>query len=289
MKKAILTILLTSCIAFSQSKADYYIISNPADYNIANQYQQTMSGAEKRDKLADAPLRVVNPDRISGDQISHVAKCVYNGEDYFLLKNDDGKFVGETKSGRRSFQNCTVIEDTVVIAAGGLVKIVSLSGQVRMPGKGVEVIRFFKSGPRYYVGLAGEKAAFGWSDMEPVSAWRKAEKAVADKSPDADSAIPELYRQRIREKIAAANESYKACFDHFNAQSNDQKSPPSWSCENSGAEMRCELSGPWKNGDRLSESTEALVQELENVLLGSDFGVKYNDGVMEIKRRKNTD
>jgi hypothetical protein len=272
-------------VVFGQQKADYFIIADPADYNIANQYQQTMSAAEKRDRLADAPLRVENPDRMSGDQISHVAECVYNGEHYFLLKDDDGKFIGETKDGRRVFKNCAVVEDTVVIRTGGAIKIVSSSGKVRVPDRGAEIIRFFKSGTRYYVRAAGEKNVFGWSTMLPESAWRKTVKAAVEKPSGADTTLPEMYRKRVEEKIAAANGSYKAFFDHFNARTGDQKAAPFWRCETSGGGMRCEISGQWKKGDRLSESTEALAQELENVLLGSDFGVRYSDGVMEIRKR----
>ena len=273
-------------VAFPQSKADYYIITNPVDYNIANQYQQAMSASDKLDKLAGAPLRVENPDLLSGDQISRVAKCFYHGDNYFLLKNDDGKFVGEKKSERLVFRNCAIVEDTVVIINSGSLKIISLAGQVRIPGRGEKITRFFKSGTRYYVGAFDEKPFFGWCSMEPETDWRKTEKTAIAKERPSDTSLPELYRQRIAEKIASANNAYKACFDHFNARTNDQKSVPSWRCENSGEGIRCELSEQWKTGDRLSESTDALVQELENILLGSDYGVKYEDGVMEIRKRK---
>ena len=123
-------------MVFGQIKSDYYIIADPVDYNIANQFQQTMSDAEKRDKLTDAPLRVENPDQVSGDQISHVAKCVYNSENYFLLKDDGGKFIGEKKYGRQTFRNCAVIDDTVTIVRGGPVKIVCQRGRRRYAGRG---------------------------------------------------------------------------------------------------------------------------------------------------------
>ena len=177
----------------------------------------------------------------------------------------------------------------MVIRTGGSIKIVLPSGKVRVPDRGAEIIRFFKSGARYYVRAAEEKNGFGWSTMEPENAWRKTKKAVVEKTQEADTSLPEMYRKRVEEKIADANGSYKAFFDHFSMRTGDRKSAPFWRCENSGGGMRCEISGEWKKGDRLSQSTQALAQELENVLLGSDFGVIYNDGVMEIQRRKNTD
>jgi hypothetical protein len=284
MMNAFIMILLVAYSVLGQSKADFLIISNPADYTIANQYQQTMSDAEKREKLANAPLRVENPDQISGDQISHVAKCVYNGENYFLLKNDEGKFAGEKESGQKTFQNCAVIEDTVVVTIGGRIKIISPAGRTHLPGSGIIVVRFFKSGARYYVRAIDEKPVFGWSTMEPENAWRKTEKVVV-REHRGDSLFPGIYRKRVEEKIAAANEAYNACFGHFNARTSDQKSVPYWRCENSSAGMRCEISEGWKKGDQLSGSTDALVQELENVLLGSGFGVSVDNGVMVIKKR----
>lgn len=287
MMNAMILIWLLAYSALSQSKADYFIISNPADYTIFNQYEQSVSDAEKRNDLADAPLRVENPDQISGDQISHVAKCVYNGENYFLLKNDDGKFAGEKKSGLKTYRNCTIIDDTVAISISGRIKIVSTSGQTHSPGKGAKIVRFFKSGEHYYVMDIDDKPVFGWSTMEPENAWRKTERVMVREQRQ-DSLFPETYRKRVEEKIAAANDAYKACFDHFNTRTADQKSPPYWRCESMGTGMRCEISEQWKKGGQLSGSTDALVQELENVLLGSNFGVSVSNGVMVIKKRVTT-
>jgi hypothetical protein len=283
-----ITVILVGAfsIVLAQAKSDYFLIADPAHYTVFNQYQQSMAAADKREILTWAPLRVESADQTLGDQITRAARCIYNGGTYFLLRDDDGGFSGETGKGPQTIKNGTPVDDTVTITEGGRVTVTSPSGgHARTLAKGVAVVRFFKSGARYYVREADGKGGFGWSAMEPGNAWRKLCSSRPAQVKPVDSGLPEMYCSRVEEKIASANASYKAFFDRFNQRSGDQKSVPSWRCEKTGTGMRCEISGAWKTGDQLSESTDALMQELENVLIGSGFGVKYNNDCLMIQKR----
>ena len=121
--------------------------------------------------------------------------------------------------------------------------------------------------------------------MEPEGAWRKTEKTAPLKEHEADTALPETYRQRIEEKISVANDAYKAFSTILTGVRTTRNRRRTGAVRAAATACGANSPGQWKQGDRLSESTEALAQELENVLLGSGFGVKYNDGVMEIQRR----
>lgn len=276
-------ILATASLNFCQTKSEYFIIVDPAVYTIYNQYEQPIAASEKGDFAACAPLRVMDQDVVLGDQITHALKFGLDGKTFFLIKGDDKKFSGEkSRAGRQSIKECEVIEDTVEAAGSGL-RYTTISGKSFLIEKGVRVHRIFKSGGRFYIRTDGR---YGWSPLEPRSAWRKiaSVKAVAV-SAGSDTGMTEAIRNRILTRFASANESYTKMFSHFNSFSGDGKSIPRWSCGFSASRCLCTLGEPYKTGDELYESTAALVHDLENLLLGTRFRVRQASGEIVIEKR----
>jgi hypothetical protein len=280
-----LSALLFPVLSFAQTTADYYVITDPQRYTIYDQYQQPLSASEKMFFVPYSPLRIMEPDVMLGDQITHALKFDFRQQLYYLLKDDERKFSGEkSNAGRAVYRHCEVVEDTVDVVGSGLV-LLSGSGKSIAVGRGARLCRIFKSGSRYYIATVNERPDYGWSPLEPRSAWRTGRKVSSPASAGSDNGLSETLKERIMVRIASANESYKTYFSRFNAFTHDEKAVPVWRCEYGGCRMRCELSGPYKNSEQLSESSKYLAQEIENILVGTDFGVVCKNGEMVIEKR----
>lgn len=285
--KIYLIAFLFPVISFSQPTADYYIISDPQRYTIYDQYQQPLSAADKAALAPFSPLRIVEPDVLLGDQITHALKFSLQQQIFYLLKEEGGAFSGEKgNNGRTVYRACGVVEDTVDVVGNGM-SMTEGSGKNTAVGRGAKLRRIFRSGRRYYIATVNERPAYGWSTLEPASAWRKGRMAAASAG-GKDSGLSATIRDRILARFATANESYKKGFSHFNTLTGDEKAIPQWRCECGGDRMHCTLSGPYKDGEQLAESSKYLAQEIENILIGTDFGVVCKNGEMVIEKRPST-
>ncbi len=283
--KATCIVLFLISVCAAQTRADYLIIADPLDYTIYSQYEQPLSAREKSEFVPYSPFRIFDKNAKLGDQITRVLKFGFQQKTYFLLMDEDLKFTGEkSKAGRQSFKNSEVIEDTVEAVSGGLT-MVSGSGRTAGIPKGTRLYRVFRSGTRYYIAMLRERVTYGWGSLEPGGAWRKIGGGVSAESRVRDTGLSETLKERIKARLASANESYKASFSHFNSLTGDEKAVPQWRCECSGGRMRCELAGPYKNSDQLSESSRFLAQDMENMLIGTDFRVCCRNGEIVIEKR----
>jgi hypothetical protein len=287
--KAGFVLLFLISAAIARGRADYLVIADPLDYTIYNQYGQPISETEKYDFVPYSPFQIIDKNVTLGDQITRALKFVFQQRMYYLLIAEDGKFTGEkSKTGRQTFHNAEPIEDTVEVVGGGLA-MVSGSGRTVEIAKGLRVVRVFRSGPRYYCAALRDRTTYGWSSLEPRSVWRKNERGVSAKTGVKDTGLSETLRQRILARLMSADELYTTSFSHFNSLTGDEKTVPQWRCEYSGSRMHCELAGPYKNGDQLSESTRYLVQDIQNMLIGTDYGVICKNGELIIEKRSRGD
>jgi hypothetical protein len=272
-------------VGYGQSKGDYLILSSPLEYTIFNEYKESLSAAENGAFLPFSPLLVIDRELTLGDQITKALQFEFQRKTYYLLKGDKGGYVGEkSRNGRHIYKGCQQLDDTVEVIGRGITVSCGSGDRVALE-KGTRLNRIFKSGDRFYVLTLGSGRCYGWSSLEPRSAWRRNAAALHAESTTEDTIMPQNLKERIREKITAANDAYKVYFTHFNSLTKEEKSAPAWRYECSGSRIRCELTGPAATGDQLAESTQSLVQELENVLLGSPFAVHYANRELIIERR----
>jgi hypothetical protein len=284
----ILPFLLTATGA--QGVADFFVVSDPLAYTLYNHYEQPVTEQEKADFVPNSPFRVIEKDMLLGDQITRAMKFVFQQKIFYLLKDEDGKFAGDKpKSDLRAFRGVELFEDTLEVRGSGLTMASGDGGYLSI-AKGTRLVRVFKSGFRWYCEAFLDRTVYGWSSLEPRSVWRKTERAVsAESAVKTDTAFPESLRQKILARFASVNKSYITCFSHFNSLTGDEKSVPQWNCENSGGRMRCRLSGPYSNGDQLSESSRCLAQEIGNMLTGTDFRVNCSGGEIVVENRDRGD
>jgi hypothetical protein len=277
------TFILTF-IAFSypQSTSDFLITPRPSIYTILNQYQQAVGADEQKEFVPYSPFQVANQDEVLGDQITKALRFSFNNKVYFLQKDDTGRLIGERdKNDHELLKKCTLMEDTVEVLKDKAVPFfgrnmpAGLSAYLR---KGESVVRIFKYNDRFYVKRNEKTAVYGWVPGYVQNAFRR---SIA--APAASADMSGYMHDRIIERFASANAIYRRYFDHFNSLTDRQKAVPVWRCETKGNEIQCLLNSPYQTGDQLRESTQYIVRDIENMLLGKPFLVLSEQGSITIR------
>jgi hypothetical protein len=282
LRYTILPLLFVYTASFSQPTADFLILSQPRDYTILNQYQQPITDAEKKLFVANAPLQIVNDNEILGDQLTRTLRFVFEGRTWFIEKDETGNFKGDKgKQFRQVLKKCVIIADTVQIQAD---RAVSFSEKYP-PGlesgwlkKGELVIRLFSCGGSCCVKRPGAKPEYGWGRFGPKTGWKRLEQGA-----EKPQGLTDMLTERIVSRFKAANQTYAEYFSHFDKLTGQEKTVPAWRCEAKGGEVHCSLNAPYTSSSQLDESTQYLVRDLENVLIGKQCDVLYEKGEIFIK------
>jgi hypothetical protein len=271
-------------------EADFLIVENPAYLLVYNKYQQRLTFQESTRLLPYQPLRILEEDALLSDGYTPAMRVISGGETYFVIKDQEGNLANETEIGyHRVFENCAVLKDTVEILADGVVFLAKIPTYNATPQskkffleKGDRVLRLFSKGGFVYVRKLGLATDFGWSNLtagRQNTWWR-----IITKTTRRDTAIPPEISRRIEEKIREVNNTLEQLFDFFNRQTAQQKAVPQWEIEFNDTKITCALSNPAYRED-FPESIRLLRNNLENMLLGTPYGVFYQEGQIEVRRK----
>jgi hypothetical protein len=275
-------IFIFIAFSYSQSTSDFLIAPRPSVYTILNQYQQAIGAEEQKEFVPYVPFQVVNQDEVLGDQITKALKFTFNNKVYFLQKDDEGHLVGERdKSGHELLKKCTLMDDTMEVLKDKTVPFFGRnmpSGLSAYLKKGESVVRIFKYNDRFYVKRNDKTPVYGWVPGYVQNALRR-----CAAMPAASADMSGYVHDRIIERFASANATYRRYFNHFNSLTDRQKALPVWRCETKGNEIRCVLNNPYQTGDQLRESTQYIVRDIENMLLGKPFLVLSEQGSITVR------
>ncbi len=268
---AILCFLCAVSAAFGKT-ADYIILSHPDDYTILNQYQQPISTSEKALFVSFCPLRMQNDHEILGDQITRAMRVEFAGNTWFLQENDAGILLGDRgRQYRPVYKQCDVLNDTVRVDADRAVPFSEKFPPARQGEyleKGEIVVRLFSYGAYCCVMRNGARVRYGWCSFSRKASWKRVETTTEE-----PQGLTGFISDRIVSRFAAANKTYKEYFEHFNALTHQDKSIPVWHCTVKGSEMRCSLHAPSDLSEQLDASTQYLVRDIENLLIGKHYSV----------------
>ncbi len=267
---------------FSQKSADFIILSQPRTLAIFDEYQQPLSDEEKKLFSANVPARIENDNELLGDQITHALRFGFDGKTWFVQKDESGNFAGETgKQVHQTFRRCDLANDTVTVLEEHGVSFSEKGPSVRGGGflaKGETVTRIFSYNGAFFVKRGSPDASFGWSIAARPSAWKKVEGTVLEQADNSN-----YISGMIARHFAEVNNTYKEYFDHFNAFTGKDKTVPAWHCEVTGDQLRCVLNLPYKETHELDESTESLVHDIDNLLIGKGYDVIANQGEILVR------
>jgi hypothetical protein len=282
MNRTALLICSVVACAFPQKYADFIILSHPGSYTILNQYQQPVSEQEKGLFSENTPIQVENENELMGDQITRALRFVFDGRTWFLQKDEAGNLAGDRgKQFRQEYRKCGVLGDTVQIAENRAVPFSQPSlpvGRGAYFTKGEILIRMFSYGGNSYVRHIGARPEYAWSPFLPKSAWKRIEH-TAEKPQGLTNYLSDMIVRRFTE----ANTAYREYFGHFNTLTHQEKTVPLWQCEARGNEVRCTLNLPYRNTSQLDESTQYLVRDVENMLIGKQCEVVAGKGEVLVR------
>lgn len=277
-------LILTASNIVAQKKADFLIIQNPLQLTIFNKYEQPLDESSKIFFLSYSPFQILNKSTILGDQISKAVEFQFRNEVYYILKNEKGGLIGDTKDNyKQFFVGAAVIDDTITILQDNAVSLFEkygLQGNRTFLQKKDMVIRIFKHSNAFYVLCSGKRNEYGWSTLEPKNAWEKA--VEEEKSQDSISAETAVIFQLIIDRMQAVNKIYEQYFGYFNGKTKQQKSIPRWECRPSPEVLDCRLEGIF-DPDQLSSSNQYLKQDIDNILIGKPYSVTYERGVIMVR------
>ena len=258
-------------------RADFLILSNPHEFSILNHFEQTVADKDKKQFFIPyAPLQIIDRNATLGDQITEALRFNYRGSTWHIQKNDKGNLVGPAKTYQKTFSNCEIINDTA-----GLSKQIRLyekhpsSGNSFTINSSGSVERVFKFKGSYYLHSLEAQGKYGWYSG-PSTVFELKKKVQKDTQAQNDIVY------RIESRLKAVNETYRDFFNHFNEITKQQKSIPEWNIEKDKSVIRCTLGGSVEIIDQLEKSTQYVVQEIKQILLGKPFTVDYHNGEITI-------
>ncbi len=136
----------------------------------------------------------------------------------------------------------------------------------------------------YYVETLDGEKDFGWaflnSERENIS-WYYPDKEVAQ---SAAGLTPERI-ERIRTAIEAVNRQIQLLFTHYNSTRGQSRELPVWQIFETADGLDCILQPAAYQGE-LKESARYLVNDIENIILGSGYNAAQKENVVEIRPKR---
>jgi len=263
--------------------ADFLVIENPAQLIIYDRFQKGLSQEEKKHLGNYIPVRVVRWRDMLGDQITAVLKGDISGQEFFIALDEEGQPVNQTQAGFiKHYRKCPVVNDTVRIRSGEVDLYHPASPGTRVLHrlqKDERLVRIFKYWGYDYVRTFGQPVTYGWISERQKHRWEKVQTLIFREQP---ASLDEPTRQRILQRIAAANHSYQVIFDHFNRLKGKNETIPLWQIKQEDHALIFVLQ-PAEAAARLSRSTRVLLRDLRGLLIGSGWKLEYATGTIKIK------
>lgn len=279
--------VLSIYTVYAVNFADFLVIREPERLSILDQYEQALSLDQKKAFLKYTPFQIMNKNVQLGDQITTALRCHNLGSEYFLLKNETGDLITNTKlSYQHTFTGCTVFSDTVEVTNENGTRIYDTypsGGNSAVLSKGEKAIRIFQHSNEYCLFRLAYPQRYGWCSTS-AKLIKKTQKASTS---NVSSNIPDL-KQRIGTHLILVNELYDSIFRYFNKLTQQQQSIPHWQVTIENNTIRCTLKGSYLITKQLEESTDLIRKEFEKMLLGEPFAVQYNKGEIIISPRQSS-
>jgi hypothetical protein len=285
LKRRFLVIGVFSFLAtIQQSKAgsDYLVVENVDRLRVYNKYQQEASAKDLQSFVPFVPMKILKANDMLGDGFTPCMQVELDGQIFYLLKDKDA---GLSQSGslgfNKTFSNTTILLDTVRILTDRSIKFSPINSSSQQLSIEERALRIFRHQNATYCRLLNTPARYGWIDFggrREGKDWKVIRNIVAAKS-----LISSIVIQKIRARINEVNSVLTNLFTFFNTQTHQQKRTPRWNIEASRKIILCTLEGARK--DEFEQSTFYLVNDLENIVLGSEFEVTRASGRIEIRQK----
>ena len=267
--------LLSVTPVFAES-AEFWIIENPSALLIYNQYEQRLSLGEKSAFSAFSAWQIIAFKQLLGDQYTHVIKTRYGQRIYFLQVSDKGELVNRDQAGDITYiKNATLLGDTIQIKTSSGLSLDSGRSRQKL-SEGLLLKRMFQSGSKFFVRQVDGELN-GWllsSNPTDYEIYRVDKRAAAYQS--------KLFSQ-VNRIFQSYNDRFMQLFARLNQWYDKSLPPPNWQGTSSSTLLTYRLQPP-PYQHSFPATRAYLVQELNDLLHGSDYTLVLEEAVIKIKK-----
>lgn len=273
--KYFLIVIFVNAIAVlaSAQQSDFLIISQPYSLQILNKYEQRLTSSELAGLPQFLPAEIIESNEVLSDEYTNALKISYAGKIYFLPKNSDNQIVNKKNASYyKIYYNVTLVNDTIKILESGKFVLQTpypdKADKISVP-KNTQLIRIFKNKSDYYVLIPGAVNRFGWMRFPYNNYWEK----IKNVSTQPDLKTPDIIAGNIISKTEQVNAVYRDLFRLLNKQTGTNHAAPQWTVDRLGGALQLKFI-PSEYGSNFAESNSRFIQEIEYLLLGSDYTLK---------------
>jgi hypothetical protein len=264
--------------------ADFLIIERVDKLLIYNKYQQKIARAEENIFVPFVPIRIINSQAKLNDNYTPCMKVEVLGNVYYLIKDYRSALIGTEKGGyHRVYNDVSLVMDTAQVKANLVHKLDSPSRERHFQLTTTQrFIRFFRMNDWVYVRPISRPSQFGWI---PASAFLE----LPAQDREASSSIkgitlPGKTIQRIETKFDEVNSLFIVLFSRWNRETSQNKIVPRWIVTKTGKTITATLK-PETYRDAFPESIQYLIQQLENILTGTNYIITSSPGQLVIRNK----
>jgi len=284
MLRAALIILFVAQVARQQTatRSDFIIVEKIEHLVVYNRYQQPATDQERSVLTTFVPMKILKFDDFLGDGFTRCMRVEVNGRIFFLLKDSAGRLTHSGQLGlEKTLHNGFILLDSIEVLTHRPVRISPMNAPSRRLSAGEEVVRIFRNQNGTYCRTTTIPPVYGWVDLTTTQEGRDWKVCTAS---SVSLSMPASILQRVTAQVGRVNTLLVQLFDHFNAETHEQKHAPRWSVDTSGGAIFCTLQGT-QHVEKFQQSTTYLAMNIENVALGTTLAVTRTPGRIEIRQR----
>ncbi len=264
--------------------ADFFIVRNPADFEILNQYQQKLTFSQKRNLLRYTPWQVVTSDILLSDNYTKAVKVKFDGQIYYLVQNDDENLIANAAPDQmETYKNCLIFDEVSEIIMDNAVMFREIPFSLKKEGfpkeyliSGTVIKKLFKKGASFFV-KEQSLNRFGWVRIINETAVKSNER----KKKISVTGFAEVLVNRINQKIFQINSLYSQLYQHLNEKYSQEKAVPYWEIISSQNEIKLNLKN--ENPEKIEKSMTYLVNDFENMITGQTAEISSSQGQIVLK------
>jgi hypothetical protein len=281
----LLCLLAISRISYAQHEGgagDFLIVEKMDKLVIYNKYQQAPDSLERAALVSFIPMRIMAANDVLSDGFTACMKVEIHGELFYLPKDEQGSLIGYARAGfSKVFNHVSLLRDTVQILQDRAITF-SLPdhSRQRFLRKTDSYARAFRQGSSTYGALLGRRPTYGWVTLTQGGEGREWRIHATPRMIEAK--IPDRIVKSVEAKLEDVNGVLKQLYRYFNDRTHQHRQAPQWHIVTSDWSIICILEPPLSGNDRL-ESTQKVIKDLENILLGTPLKIYSAPGRIEIR------
>ena len=256
--------------------SDYWVIENPSALVIYNNYEQKLKKNEKSLLPEFSAWQIIETDHILSDQFTNTIKTKYDQKIYFIQVSSEGKLVNDSLAGQiNKIRKAIVKGDTLRIKTSD--QLLLQQGEKRISlSEGMLIQRIFLYRNKTFATDIANNIS-GWIEGNGLKHWESYVPAGSD------LALEKQIFSRIEHIFVSYNTRLDKLFTHLNNVYNTAKVSPQWRSEESSSNVKYTM-GPEEYINQFSESQSYLIQELNDLLYGSEYQLSAVDGQIIISK-----